>query len=55
MVEANARAKPAKEALIAGEATATKAIAPTIQPDIILKRTDSQRFTSEDIVSLYCN
>lgn len=47
IVDANARAKPAMEALILGVMRHTNAVAPTIPADSRLKRTESQRLTEK--------
>jgi hypothetical protein len=45
MVEANAKANPAMEALMLGVMRQTSPVAPTIPAESRLKRTESQRFT----------
>lgn len=45
IVEANARAKPAKEADILGVTRHTNPVAPTIAADTRLNRAESHRFT----------
>lgn len=47
IVEAKARAKPANDALIWGLKTAINPAIAMMQQEIRLKRTDSQRLTSE--------
>jgi len=49
IVEANARAKPAKEAVILGVTRHTNPVAPTIAADTKLNRTESHRLTDRDI------
>ena len=44
-VDENARAMPAREALMPGVSTQTKAVTPTMAADKRLKRADSHRFT----------
>ena len=53
IVEAKARANPASEALIVGEATATKPVTPMIPLEMRLKRTESHRLTEGGLVSLF--
>jgi hypothetical protein len=53
IVDAKARAKPAREALIVGDATATKPVTPIIQLEMRLKRTESHRLAGEVFVSLF--
>jgi len=49
IVEANARAKPAKDAVILGVTRHTNPVAPTIAADTRLNRTESHRLTGGDI------
>jgi len=48
MVEANASANPAVEALMLGVTRHTKPVTPTTAAESRLKRTESQRFTTND-------
>jgi hypothetical protein len=45
IVDANASAKPADDAVMLGVTKETRAVAPTIPEDSKLKRTDNHRFT----------
>ena len=54
IVEANASANPAVEALMLGVTRHTKPVTPTTTAESRLKRTESQRFTTNDgLVSRY--
>jgi hypothetical protein len=53
IVDAKASAKPASEALMAGEATAIKPVTPIMPLEIRLKRTESHRLTEEGFVKLF--
>jgi hypothetical protein len=53
MVDAKARAKPANEALMPGDATATKPVTPIMPLEIRLKRTESHRLTEQGLISLF--
>ena len=48
IVEANASAKPAVAALMLGVTRHTKPVIPTTTAESRLKRTESQRFTTND-------
>ena len=48
IVEANASVNPAVEALMLGVTRHTKAVTPTTAAESKLKRTSSQRFTTND-------
>ena len=48
IVEANASANPAVEALMLGVTRHTKPVTPTTTAESRLKRTESQRFTMND-------
>jgi hypothetical protein len=48
IVEANASVKPAMEALMLGLTRHTKPVTPTTAAESKLKRTESQRFTTND-------
>ena len=48
IVEANASVKPAVEALMLGVTRQTKPVTPTTAAESKLKRTESQRFTTND-------
>ena len=48
IVEANASANPAVEALMLGVTRHTKPVTPTTTAESRLKRTESQRFTTDD-------
>ena len=48
IVEANASANPAVEALMLGVTKHTKPVTPMITAESKLKRTESQRFTTND-------
>jgi hypothetical protein len=48
MIEANASANPAVEALMLGVTRQTKAVTPTTTAESRLKRTESQRLTTND-------
>jgi len=52
IVEANANAKPAVDALILGVIRQTSPVAPTTAAESKLKRTDSHRFTGSKVS--YC-
>lgn len=53
IVEANASANPAVDALILGVIKQTRPVAPTIPAESKLKRTESQRFTNAEYKQWY--